>query len=67
MADSSKAASLSVNDGTEEKSAVIEGNVKTFEFEYEINGETTFYLYRAAGASTGILAASVVVEYFETK
>ena len=64
LADSAKSASLGVSDGTTEKLSILEGNVKTYEIEFEIDGETTFYLYRASGSSTGVLCASVVVEYF---
>ena len=64
ISDSAKAASLGVSNGTEEKLTILEGNVKTYEIEYQIDGNTTFYLYRAAGSSTGVMCASVVVEYF---
>ena len=64
ISDSAKSASLGVSNGTEEKLTILEGNVKTYEIEYQIDGNTTFYLYRAAGSSTGVMCASVVVEYF---
>ncbi len=64
LADSSKSASLGVSNGEEEKIIILEGNVNTYEIEYQISGEKTFYLYRAAGSSTGVMCASIVVEYF---
>ncbi len=64
ISDSSRTASLGVSNGTEEKLTILEGNVKTYEIEYQIDGNTTFYLYRAAGSSTGVMCASIVVEYF---
>ena len=67
ISDSAKSASLGVHNGKEEKLTVLEGNVKTYEVEFDIDGSTTFYLYRAAGSSTGVLCSKVDVEYFEDK
>ena len=64
LADAKKAATLGVSNGTNEQKIIMEGNVKTFELEFEIDGATTFYLYRAAGSSTGIMCQSIVLEYF---
>ena len=64
ISDSAKSASLGVSNGTEEKLTILEGNVKTYEIEYQIDGNTTFYLYRAPGSGTGVMCSSIVVEYF---
>jgi len=64
ISDSSKAASLGVNNGTNEEIIVLEGNVKTYELEYQIDGNNTFTFYRAQGSSTGVMCASIVIEYF---
>ena len=56
---------LTVSDGTSEKKENIkEGNLKTYEFEFEIDGEVTFYIYRGAGSGTGVMCSMVKVELF---
>ena len=54
-----------MSDGTTETlESITEGTAKTFTYEFNISGNQTFYLYRAAGSGTGALVADVVVEYF---
>ena len=61
-----KACLLAVSNGTtEKKESLTEGSAKTFEFEYDIDGNTTFYIYRATGSGTGVMVSSITVEYFE--
>ena len=64
ISDSSKAASLGISNGSTEKIIILEGNVATYAVEFEITNSTTFYLYRASGSTTGVMCASIVVEYF---
>ncbi len=56
---------LAVSDGTTEKKVnITEGNPTTYEFEFEIDGEATIYIYRASGSSTGVMCSAVKVEVF---
>lgn len=60
-----KACLLGVSDGTtEKKESITDGSATAFEFEYEIDGSSTFYMYRASGSSTGVMISSITVEYF---
>ncbi len=64
--DVSKQCNLSVSDGTNTKTlAVTEGTSQTLEYEFKIDGSTTYYFYRASGSQTGVLISSITFEYFE--
>ncbi len=60
-----KACMLGVSDGTNEVLAnITDGAATDFTFEFEINGSTTFYMYRASGSGTGVMVANILIEYF---
>jgi len=54
--------------GSDTKSEIVStGNVTAFTYEFEINGTTTFYIYRGNGNKTvtGILISSISTAYYE--
>jgi hypothetical protein len=54
--------------GSDTKSEIVStGNVTAFTYEFEINGTTTFYIYRGNGnkSVTGILISSISTAYYE--
>ena len=56
---------LGVSDGTtEKKESITDGSATAFEFEFNIDGSSTFYMYRASGSGTGVMISSITVEYF---
>ena len=60
-----KSCLLAVSDGTnEKKESITEGTAQAFEFEFNIDGDKTFYMYRASGSGTGVMISSISVEYF---
>ena len=56
---------LAVSDATtEKKESLTDATPSTFEFEFEIDGSKTYYIYRASGSTTGLMVSSITVEYF---
>ncbi len=61
----SKACLLAVSNGTDDqKENITVGAATLFEYEFDIDGEVTFYMYRASGSGTGVMLQSLTVEYF---
>ena len=68
ISDTSKNATLAVqqDSNTAKTLGVTTGNASDIEFEFEINGTSTFYIYRSSG-STGPVVNSITTSYFENK
>ena len=64
--DTAKNATLAIqqDSNTAQTKGITTGNSEEYVFEFEISGESTFYIYRSTG-TTGVLLTSIVTSYFE--